>query len=38
MLDPSTGEGEKLLQELRELSPGVHLKIDGQEIVLIDKQ
>jgi poly-gamma-glutamate capsule biosynthesis protein CapA/YwtB (metallophosphatase superfamily) len=38
MLDPSRGEGAKLLQELRDLSPGVPLKIDGQEAVLIDQQ
>lgn len=37
MLDPSTGEGEKLLGELRDLSPGVPLKISGQEAVLIEK-
>jgi len=37
MLDPSTSEGAKLFQELKDLSPGVPLKIDGQEVVLIDK-
>jgi poly-gamma-glutamate capsule biosynthesis protein CapA/YwtB (metallophosphatase superfamily) len=34
MLDPSTGEGEKLFRELKNLSPGVPLKIDGHEVVL----
>jgi poly-gamma-glutamate synthesis protein (capsule biosynthesis protein) len=38
MLDPNAGEGAKLLRELRDLSPGVALNIEGQEIVLIDKQ
>ena len=37
MLHPSMDEGEKLYKELRELSPGVPLKIDDQEIVLIEK-
>jgi len=37
MLDPSVGEGAKLFQELKDLSPGVHLNIDGQEVVLIDR-
>jgi len=36
MLDPSAGEGSKLLQELKDLSPGVHLKIEAQEVVLIE--
>ena len=35
MLDPSTGEGAKLLQKVRDLSPNTSLKIDGQEAVLI---
>jgi poly-gamma-glutamate capsule biosynthesis protein CapA/YwtB (metallophosphatase superfamily) len=38
MLDPSKGEGAKLLLELKDLSPGVPLKVSGQEVVLIDKQ
>ncbi len=35
MLDPSTGEGAKLLQKVKDLSPGTALKIDGQEVVLV---
>lgn len=37
MLDPSTGEGERLLQVIKGVSTGVPLKIDGQEVVLLDK-
>lgn len=37
MLDPSTGEGARLVQELKDLSSGVPLKIDHQEVVLIEK-
>jgi len=36
MLDPSAGKGASLYQELKDLSPGISLEIDGQEIVLID--
>jgi poly-gamma-glutamate capsule biosynthesis protein CapA/YwtB (metallophosphatase superfamily) len=38
MLDPSAGEGAKLLRQLKDLSPGVALKVDSREVVLIDKQ
>jgi len=36
MLDPSTGDGAKLLEVIRGLSE-VPLKIEGQEVVLLDK-
>lgn len=36
MLDPSTGEGARLLEVVRGVSGDVPLKIDGQEVVLID--
>jgi len=36
MLDPSTGQGERLFRELKDLSPEVPLKVDGQEVVLIE--
>ena len=35
LLDPSTGEGAKLLQKVKDLSPGTALKIDGQEAILV---
>jgi hypothetical protein len=38
MLDPSTGEGAELFRQLKDLSPGVPLKTDGREVILIDKQ
>jgi poly-gamma-glutamate synthesis protein (capsule biosynthesis protein) len=37
MLDPSSGEGARLLQIIKGVSPGVALKIEGQEVVLLDK-
>jgi hypothetical protein len=37
MLDPSMGKGAELFQELKDLSPEVPLKINGQEVILIDK-
>jgi poly-gamma-glutamate synthesis protein (capsule biosynthesis protein) len=37
MLDPATGEGAKRFQELKNLSTGTALKIEGREIVLINK-
>lgn len=37
MLDPSADGGAKLVQELRDLSPGVPLNIKGKEVVLINK-
>jgi poly-gamma-glutamate capsule biosynthesis protein CapA/YwtB (metallophosphatase superfamily) len=36
MLDPSAGEGARLLQKVKDLSPGVPLRIDGQEAVLLE--
>jgi hypothetical protein len=38
MLDPSEGKGAILFQELKDLSPGVPMKIDNREIVLIENQ
>lgn len=35
LLDPSTGEGARMLQKVKDLSPGVPLKIEGPEVVLI---
>jgi poly-gamma-glutamate capsule biosynthesis protein CapA/YwtB (metallophosphatase superfamily) len=37
MVDPSSGEGARLLQIIKSASPGVALTIEGQEVVLIDK-
>jgi hypothetical protein len=37
MLDPSAGEGAALLQKVKDLSAGVPLRIDGQEVVLVEK-
>jgi poly-gamma-glutamate synthesis protein (capsule biosynthesis protein) len=34
MLDPSTGEGAKLFQKVKDLSPNTPLRIDSQEVVL----
>lgn len=34
MLDPSTGEGARMLQKVKDLSANVPLKIEGQEVVL----
>ena len=36
MVDPSSGEGAALVSVIRRLSAGVPLKIDGQEVVLLD--
>ena len=36
MVDPSTGEGAALVDVIRRLSAGVPLKIDRQEVVLLD--
>jgi hypothetical protein len=35
MLDPSSGEGAKLLEVIRGQSSGAPLRIEGQEVVLI---
>jgi hypothetical protein len=37
LLDPSTGEGARLLSVIKGVSPGVPLRIEGQEVVLLDK-
>jgi poly-gamma-glutamate capsule biosynthesis protein CapA/YwtB (metallophosphatase superfamily) len=37
MLDPASGEGARLIEKVRRLSPDVKLMIDGQEAVLIEK-
>jgi poly-gamma-glutamate capsule biosynthesis protein CapA/YwtB (metallophosphatase superfamily) len=37
MVDPSSGEGARLLQIIKGASPGVALTIEGQEVVLVDK-
>ncbi|MBI3263847.1 MAG: CapA family protein [Acidobacteria bacterium] len=37
MMDPSIGEGARLLQVIRGVSADVPLKIDGQEVVLLDR-
>jgi poly-gamma-glutamate synthesis protein (capsule biosynthesis protein) len=37
MVDPSTGDGARLLQVIRGVSDNVPLKIDGHEVVLLDK-
>jgi poly-gamma-glutamate capsule biosynthesis protein CapA/YwtB (metallophosphatase superfamily) len=34
MLDPTTGEGQRLVQKVKGLSSGVPLDVDGQEVVL----
>jgi poly-gamma-glutamate capsule biosynthesis protein CapA/YwtB (metallophosphatase superfamily) len=36
MLDPAAGEGAKLVDVIKGLSTGVPLRIDGQEVVLLD--
>jgi poly-gamma-glutamate capsule biosynthesis protein CapA/YwtB (metallophosphatase superfamily) len=35
MLDPTSGEGAKLLQKVKDLSPNTPLKIDSQEVLLL---
>ena len=37
MLDPATGEGARLLGIVKHESPDVPLKIEGQEVVLVDR-
>jgi poly-gamma-glutamate capsule biosynthesis protein CapA/YwtB (metallophosphatase superfamily) len=37
LLDPSADEGARMLQKVRDLSPNVPLKIEGQEVVLVEK-
>ena len=36
MLDPSSGEGARLLQKVKDLSSGTPLRIEGQEVVLVE--
>ena len=38
MLDPSSGEGARLLDVIKGVSANAPLKIDGQEVVLLDKR
>jgi hypothetical protein len=38
MLDPSDGEGARLLQKVKDLSAGAPLRIDGKEVVLVENQ
>jgi len=37
MVDPSEGEGAALVKVIKDLSPGVPLKIEGHEVVLLDQ-
>lgn len=37
MLDPSTGEGARIMEFVKSVSPGVPLQIDSQEMVLLDE-
>jgi len=37
MADPSTGEGARLLQVIKDASGSLPLKIDGKEVVLLDR-
>lgn len=34
LLDPANGEGARMLQKVKDLSPGVPLKIEGREVIL----
>jgi poly-gamma-glutamate synthesis protein (capsule biosynthesis protein) len=36
-VDPSAGEGARLLKVIQGVSPGVTLRIEGQEVVLLDR-
>lgn len=36
MLDPSAGEGARLFQKLKDLSSGAPLRVEGQEVVLVE--
>ena len=38
LLEPSSTEGARLLDIVKRVSPGVPLTIDGQEVVLLDRQ
>jgi poly-gamma-glutamate capsule biosynthesis protein CapA/YwtB (metallophosphatase superfamily) len=37
LIDPNTGEGARLLGVVRGVSPGTPLRIEGQEVVLLDR-
>jgi poly-gamma-glutamate capsule biosynthesis protein CapA/YwtB (metallophosphatase superfamily) len=37
MLDPTTGEGEHLVQKVKGLSSGLPLEVSGQEVVLLEQ-
>lgn len=37
MLDPSAGEGAHLLEKVRSLSGDAPLRVDGQEVILVDR-
>ena len=37
LLDPSSGEGARLVEVVKGVSPDVPLRIDGQEVVLLDR-
>jgi poly-gamma-glutamate capsule biosynthesis protein CapA/YwtB (metallophosphatase superfamily) len=37
MLDPSSGEGARLVDVVKGVSPGVPLRVEGQEVVLLDR-
>jgi hypothetical protein len=38
MLDPASGEGARLVQVVKGVSGDTPLRIDGQEVVLLDRQ
>jgi poly-gamma-glutamate synthesis protein (capsule biosynthesis protein) len=38
MLDPSTGDGAKLVAVIKSVSAGAPLRIEGEEVVLLDRQ
>ena len=37
MLDPTNGEGAKLVKHVTERSADVPLRVDGQEVVMLDR-
>jgi poly-gamma-glutamate synthesis protein (capsule biosynthesis protein) len=37
LLDPAAGEGARMLQKVKDLSPDVPLKVKGQEVILIER-
>lgn len=38
MLDPAAGEGARMVQKVRDLSPGVPLHVDNREVVLMENR